>query len=53
MKLPESIRQPSTWAGLGVLLTVIGVPTGLSDAIIAAAAGVAGLLAVVLSERKP
>ena len=53
MKIPETLRQPSTWAGVGVLLTAIGIPASASDAIVVGLAGVAGLLAVFLGERKP
>lgn len=53
MKLPDQFREPSTWAGLGVLLSVVGIPRTTADAIVTAVAGVAGLVAMLLTERKP
>lgn len=52
MKLPSHAKEPSTWAGLGVLLAVFGVPTSLTEAIVTAAAAAAGLLAVFLHDPK-
>ena len=42
----ERMKEPSTWRGLTLLLTALGIPLapGVSDAIIAAGLGIAGLI---------
>lgn len=52
MKLPDRFKEPSTWAGLGVLLSVVGLPRTTADAIVTAVAGIAGLVAIFVGERK-
>jgi hypothetical protein len=49
----ERMKEPSTWRGLVLLLTALGVPMapGLSDAIIAAGLGLAGLIGAVMPDR--
>ena len=50
----ERMREPSTWRGLTLLLTALGVPLapGMSDAIIALGLGVAGLIGAVTPDRR-
>lgn len=50
----ERMREPSTWRGLTLLLTALGVPLapGVSDAIIAIGLGIAGLIGAVVPDRK-
>lgn len=50
----ERMREPSTWRGLTLLLTALGVPLapGVADAIIAVGLGVAGLIGAVVPDRK-
>lgn len=45
------LREPSTMAGLSALALIFGAPAGLSDAAVQAAAGLAGVLAVLLPEK--
>jgi hypothetical protein len=49
----ERMKEPSTWRGLVLLLTALGVPLapGVSDAIIAAGLGLAGLIGAVMPDR--
>ena len=49
----ERMKEPSTWRGLTLLLTALGVPLapGLSDAIIAAGLGLAGLIGAVMPDK--
>jgi len=52
--LLDRMKEPSTWRGLVLLLTALGVPMapGLSDAIIAAGLGLAGLIGAVMPDRR-
>jgi len=45
----DRLQEPSTWRGVVLLLTAVGVPLApaLSDAIVAAGLAVAGLIGVV------
>lgn len=45
------LKEPSTYAGLSGLAMAIGVSTDLYNAAAAAIAGIAGLIAVILSEK--
>ena len=47
------MKEPSTWRGLTLLLTALGVPLapGLSDAIIAAGLGIAGLIGALTPDK--
>lgn len=44
------LKEPSTWAGLSALLVVLGLSSGLADAVVNAVAALTGLLAVALPE---
>lgn len=48
----QRLREPSTWAGLAVLLSLFGVvvPPGTSEAVAQVGAGVAALVAVFRRE---
>lgn len=46
------IKEPSTWAGLGMFAALFGVPTSTFGLIQQIAMGVAGLAAVVMPENK-
>lgn len=50
----EKMKEPSTWVGLGTLVTAIGwnIKPELWASISGVAMGIGGLLAVILSERK-
>lgn len=52
--LLDRMREPSSWRGLTLLLTALGVPLapGVSDAIIAIGLGIAGLIGAVVPDRK-
>jgi hypothetical protein len=47
------MKEASTWRGLTLLLTALGVPLapGLSDAIIAAGLGLAGLIGALTPDK--
>ncbi|WP_439816237.1 hypothetical protein [Zavarzinia sp. CC-PAN008] len=49
------LREPSTYGGLAALLTAAGwsVPDGLWDQGVASAIALAGLMAMLLTERRP
>ena len=47
------MKEPSTWRGLTLLLTALGIPLapGVSDAIIAAGLGIAGLIGALTPDK--
>ena len=47
------MREPSTWAGLGIIATMLGVPPGTFELVTQLGLGLAGLVAVALPENKP
>lgn len=49
----ERAKEPSTWRGLVLLLTAIGVPVApaMAEAIISAGLAVAGLIGVAAPDR--
>lgn len=49
----ERLREPSTWRGITLLMTALGIPLapGVSDAIIAAGLAIAGLIGAVMPDR--
>ena len=51
--LLERMREPSTWRGIIMLLTAIGVPVApaMADAIISVGLAVAGLIGVATSDK--
>ena len=51
--LLERMREPSTWRGIIMLLTAIGVPVApaLADAIISVGLAVAGLIGVATPDK--
>ena len=52
--LLERIKEPSTWRGLTLLLTALGIPLapGVADAVIAVGLAVAGLIGAVVPDQK-
>ena len=52
----ERFKEPSSWAGIAVLLNVfgaaIGLPVGASDVIVQAGTGIAAAAAFFLAEKK-
>lgn len=50
----DKMREPSTWAGIGILLGLFGVNLAPADAQVFVQGGVgfAGLLAVFMGEKK-
>ena len=52
--LLDRMREPSTWRGTILFLTAIGVPIApqLSEAIVSAGLGVAGLVGVLTPDRR-
>ena len=49
----ERMKEPSTWRGIVLLLTAIGVPIapGMADTIIAIGMAVAGLIGVATPDK--
>jgi hypothetical protein len=49
----ERAKEPSTWRGLILLLTAIGVPVApaMADAIVSAGLAIAGLIGVVSPDK--
>ena len=45
-------REPSTWAGFGVIASIVGVPPGTFQLVQQIAMGIAGLVAVIKPESK-
>jgi hypothetical protein len=45
-------KEPSTFAGVSAIAIALGMSTPAADAVSTIVAGVSGLLAVVLGERK-
>jgi hypothetical protein len=48
----DRVREPSTWAGVGVILALFGVDSEMSGALTDAGAAFAALLAIILREKK-
>lgn len=46
----KRIKEPSTWAGIGILVSFFGVPPGTLELVQQVAVGVAGLVAVFAPE---
>jgi hypothetical protein len=51
MNYLNRFKQPSTWAGLGIIAALLGVPPGTFELITQIGLGLAGLAAVVLEEK--
>lgn len=51
--LLERLREPSTWRGVIMLLTAVGVPVApaMADAIISVGLAVAGLIGVATPDK--
>lgn len=51
--LLERLREPSTWRGIIMLLTAVGVPVApaMADAIISVGLAVAGLIGVATPDK--
>lgn len=52
----QRLKEPSSWAGIAVLINVlggmIGLPLGSADVIVQAGSGVAAALAFFMAEKK-
>lgn len=46
----KRMKEPSTWAGLGIIATLLGVPPGTFELVTQIGMGMAGLFAVALPE---
>lgn len=48
----ERLKEPSTWRGITLLLTALGIPLapGMADLIISAGLAVAGLIGAVMPD---
>jgi hypothetical protein len=47
----QRLKEPSTWAGMSMLLLAFGVPAGLAESLVQTGAALGGLAAVLLPER--
>lgn len=52
-KVIDRLKEPSTWAGLGMLAALFGVPEAEINAVASAGASLCALVAIFLHERKP
>lgn len=43
-------REPSSWAGIATVMVLLGLTTELAEALVQAGAGIAAVLAILLSE---
>lgn len=54
-KLAQRFKEPSSWAGIAALLSILApvlhLPVGSVDLLVQVGAGVAGLAAIALPER--
>ena len=50
LSLLNRFREPSTWAGVSVLLTLFGVPPGVPEALGQIIAGAGAVAAVLMAE---
>lgn len=50
----DRAKEPSTWRGIVLLLTALGVPMApaMTDAIVSAGLGLAGLIGVLTADSK-
>ena len=48
----DKLKEPSTWAGFGLIATALGWNVASWDALVQVLTAVAGLLAVLLRERR-
>lgn len=49
--IANRLREPSTWAGVSMLMLAFGVPAGVGEALAQVGAGLAGLAAILMPER--
>lgn len=56
-KVIQRFKEPSSWAGIAVLINVlgglVGLPPGAADVIVQAGSGIAAALAFFMAERAP
>lgn len=48
----KRLKEPSTWAGISVLVSFFGVPPGATELVQQIVVGVAGLIAIAATEKK-
>lgn len=46
----KRIKEPSTWAGIGLLVSFFGAPAGVIELVQQIAVGIAGLVAIIAPE---
>lgn len=51
LNILNRFREPSTWAGVSILLTLFGVPPGVPEALGQIIAGAGAIAAVVIAEK--
>jgi hypothetical protein len=51
--LLNRLREPSTWAGISILATMVGIPSGAMDLVAQVVGGLAGLAAICIPEKSP
>lgn len=44
-------KEPSSWAGIAVLATMFGVPSGTAEAVVQAAVAVCAAVAILAPEK--
>lgn len=51
LNILNRFREPSTWAGVSILLTLFGVPPGVPEALGQIIAGAGAVAAVLIAEK--
>lgn len=51
LNILNRFREPSTWAGVSILLTLFGVPPGVPEALGQIIAGAGAVAAVLMAEK--
>lgn len=50
-KIANRLKEPSTWAGLGILAALFGIPAEHINAVTQAGAALAGAVAIFMPEK--
>lgn len=51
LQLVERMKEPSSWAGVAVLLGLFGVPVGAPELVAQIGSGIAALIAIAMKEK--
>lgn len=51
--LANRFKEPSSWAGIAVLATMFGVPSGMAEAAVQAGVAICAVVAILAPEKAP